>query len=171
MDITEQEVKDIDFWLKFPKKYEALISKEGNLESQVTSFESLTEDIIEKNLLQEQFREYILNLNLDDRKMAILKGLWGIFDSDIKNGEELAKKYNITRERIRQIESSIFKEIRKRKDVVPFASYMYNEEEAMKRLNKYIELYCNGNNNAYLDQEFFESIGMKNRVGTTRHIK
>lgn len=171
INITEQSANEIGLCLKFPEKYEKLIKKEGDLESQVTSFESLTEEIVEEKLFQEQFRDYILNLNLDDRKIDILKGLWGIFDSDIKNGEELAKKYNITRERIRQIESSIFKEIRKRKDVVPFASYMYNEEEAMKRLNKYIELYCNGNNNTYLDQEFFESIGMKNRVGTTRHIK
>lgn len=167
MNITEQEVSAIAFWTRFSKKYNALIRKEGNLESQVTSIEASTEEIIEKQCLQEQFREYILSLDFDDIKLSILKELWGIFDSEVKSAVELAKIYSLSRERIGQIEGALLKKIRKRVDVNAFASYMDNEEESLKRLNKYRELYCinsKGRKCTYLDSDFFESIGFKNRV-------
>ncbi len=163
INMTEQEVKEFDFWTKFPKKYERLIKNEGYLESLVTSFENLPEEIVEKKNLQEQFRKYILKLTLDDRDLSILKGLWGIFDSEYKSGVELGELFNVTKERIRQREAKIFKKIRERSDINPFASYLDEEEESIKRLNQYRNLYKNGGAGPYLNDEFFESIGISNR--------
>ena len=55
-------------------------------------------------------------LSLNDREQEIIKMRHGLFGSSKKTLEEIGKQYNVTRERIRQIENSSLKKINKKFD-------------------------------------------------------
>ena len=55
---------------------------------------------------------------LNEREQMIIKLLFGIDDVRSRTLEEVGKVYNVTRERIRQIEEKAFQKLRKNKKLV-----------------------------------------------------
>jgi RNA polymerase primary sigma factor len=66
--------------------------------------------IVMHEALKEQL-EQILN-GLADRESGIIKMRFGIEDGEPKTLEEIAGRYGVTRERIRQIEAKVMKKLR-----------------------------------------------------------
>lgn len=84
-------------------------------ENELGNLISSDEDSIEEKLDKEElnkYLEYILNCKLKEREREIIKYRFGFYDEKIMTLDELGKKYNITREAIRQIEKRVLRKIR-----------------------------------------------------------
>ncbi|HUS15435.1 MAG TPA: sigma-70 family RNA polymerase sigma factor [Chloroflexia bacterium] len=63
-----------------------------------------------RQLLREEVRKVLLNLNERERRIVELR--YGLIDGKQRTLEEVAQEFNITRERIRQIETKILRKLR-----------------------------------------------------------
>ena len=70
----------------------------------------------EKNMLRENILATMQGLN--EREQMIIKLRFGIDDGRSRTLEEVGKVYNVTRERIRQIEEKALQKLRKNKKLV-----------------------------------------------------
>jgi len=95
----------------------------------------------EDESVEEKFetQELLLKLNklineakLTERELDILKSRFGFGDNKPKSLEEIGKKYNLTRERIRQIENDLLCKLRKTKGVEELSEYMEFPEKSLK---------------------------------------
>ena len=70
-------------------------------------------------------REYIIEIvkELPDREGKILEMRFGLIDSIAHTLEEVGKKFNVTRERIRQIEAKALEKIREMKGIDKIKDY------------------------------------------------
>ena len=73
-------------------------------------------DDIESEVLSKYAVQELMNiidkLNLKDREKNILNARFGINDGEFKTLEEVGKEYNVTRERVRQIEAKALRKLR-----------------------------------------------------------
>ena len=65
------------------------------------------------NIYYQKILDIILKMNLSDRELDILKRRFGIFESKIQCYQELAKEYNVSIHRIRDIEAKTIRKIRR----------------------------------------------------------
>ncbi len=108
-----------------------LVSEE-NIEEQVIS-SSLTKEI--DNLLEK--------CNLRPIEKDIIKLRYGINTEKPLTLEEIGDLYNVTRERIRQIEAQAFKKLRRSRYIKGFADYMDHPNEALEQISKFRQIYAN----------------------------
>lgn len=73
----------------------------------------LPEEIVEKNQLKEIMADVIDNVLTSDREKKVLRLRFGIGDEIPRTLEQVAAVYNVTRERVRQIESKAIKKLRR----------------------------------------------------------
>ena len=73
-------------------------------------------------LLEEQVEEILQCLT--DREKRIIQLRFGFVDGKIWTLEEVGKEFNVTRERIRQIEAKALRHLRSRRDIMKFKSYL-----------------------------------------------
>lgn len=122
-DATEEEIGEI---LGYSAKKVASIQRIAvdpiSLETPIGDENSQLGDIIEdkhsdtpdkvvgNNMLRKQL--YTLVEKLPDREAKIIKLRFGLDDGEVKTLEEVGKIFNITRERIRQIEAKAIKKLR-----------------------------------------------------------
>ena len=69
-----------------------------------------TEDIVEKKLLREDIEEALSTLL--PREERIIRLRYGIDDGKFRSLEQVGKEFNVTRERIRQIEAKALRKMR-----------------------------------------------------------
>lgn len=67
-------------------------------------------EVVMYGALKEQL-ERILE-GLSEREEGIIKMRFGLEDGEVKTLDEIAKRYNVSRERIRQIESKVMRKLR-----------------------------------------------------------
>lgn len=68
------------------------------------------EDIVAAKMLREQLEEVLDTLT--DREQKVLRLRFGLLDGRARTLEEVGRKFNVTRERIRQIEAKALKKLR-----------------------------------------------------------
>ncbi|MCA9356513.1 MAG: sigma factor-like helix-turn-helix DNA-binding protein [Candidatus Paceibacterota bacterium] len=94
---------------------------------------------------------------LQDRAYEVIAGRYGLVDEEKKTLEAIGKKYNITRERVRQIESAALASIRKSDNYKDVASIFEELEEIIQEMGSVVS-----------EDELLESI-TKDRL-TQNHI-
>ena len=76
----------------------------------------VTEATLNYNINKETLYGIFNDCGLTDREKYVLIHRYGLYNSDIKTLEQLGKEFNLTRERIRQIEVAALKKLRKPKN-------------------------------------------------------
>ena len=88
-------------------------------------------------VLQTEVRELLEHSGLSKREREILERRFGILDGKVYTLQEVGNIFDITRERVRQLESKALKKLRNSRKIMKFASYMDNPEEARNNITSY----------------------------------
>ena len=105
-----------------------------------SSDESL-ETIAIKKYLSSGLTELLNKCHLKPRELEVLMLRYGLNGDDPLTLEEIGRKYNLTRERVRQMESSALMRIRRSPYVKLFAEYTSNPAKSMENIKKMREAY------------------------------
>ncbi len=110
--IEEEELENIKKYFEELVSLEYLIQQEteGSINSQFYNFDKSPLDIVFEQLLKKDIYK-ILNL-LNPREKEVILYRMGFIDNNPKTLEEIGKIFNVTRERIRQIESKAIRKLR-----------------------------------------------------------
>lgn len=87
---------------------------------------STPDDIIVNASLSDEFKMIFQKANLSEREIEVLSFRFGLVDNDEWTLEKIAKLYNLTRERVRQIEDKALKKLRKISVQQGIKSYLYS---------------------------------------------
>ena len=126
-----------------------LVGDKNNTEIEdfIPSSEEEIEDIVIAEGLPQEIKKLFKNCNLKEREITVLTLRYGLDGKGIRTLESVGKKYNLTRERIRQIEKQAIIKIRKSKYIEDFAVYMQYPERALENIEKYRESYVKNKKN------------------------
>lgn len=105
-----------------------------------SSDESLETIAIKKDL-SSGLTELLNKCHLKPRELEVLMLRYGLNGDDPLTLEEIGRKYNLTRERVRQMESSALMRIRRSPYVKLFAEYTSNPAKSMENIKKMREAY------------------------------
>lgn len=105
-----------------------------------SSDESLETVAIKKDL-SSGLTELLNKCHLKPRELEVLMLRYGLNGDDPLTLEEIGRKYNLTRERVRQMESSALMRIRRSPYVKLFAEYTSNPAKSMENIKKMREAY------------------------------
>lgn len=105
-----------------------------------SSDESLETVAIKKDL-SSGLTELLNKCHLKPRELEVLILRYGLNGDDPLTLEEIGRKYNLTRERVRQMESSALMRIRRSPYVKLFAEYTSNPAKSMENIKKMREAY------------------------------
>ena len=110
-------------------------SEDGSDESELMEFvENTGSEDPNKKLFLEQFREVVFNVpNLSDKEKRVIALRFGFVDGRTHTLEEVGKEFNVTRERIRQIEAKALVKLRQNHDVKKFSPYYEEDEKKLSR--------------------------------------
>lgn len=103
--------------------------------------ESLEKSAIKKDL-SARMSGLLKKCSLNEKEIDVLSSRYGLNDIDVLTLEELGSKYNVTRERIRQIEARALKKIRNSIYIKEFADFTNNPDKAIDNLMKMREAYA-----------------------------
>ena len=121
------------------------LGDEEDLELQdvIADEEHMVDDEVIRAALSTDINRLFEKCNLTPKEIDILTMRFNLDGNGKHTLEETGLKYNISRERIRQIEAKALKRIRNSKYIKEFAVYMDNSDKALERLsrirNGYIE--------------------------------
>lgn len=107
------------------------------LEATIPSDEKPLEDVAITTELQKLIQTLFKKCALDKREIGILLLRYGFTNEGTLTLEEIGQKYNITRERVRQIETNALLKIRRSKFIEKFAIYMDNPQKAINHLQTF----------------------------------
>lgn len=105
-----------------------------------SSDESLETVAIKKDL-SSGLTELLNKCHLKPRELEVLMFRYGLNGDGPLTLEEIGRKYNLTRERVRQMESSALMRIRRSPYVKLFAEYTSNPAKSMENIKKMREAY------------------------------
>ena len=105
-----------------------------------SSDESLETIAIKKDL-SSGLTDLLNKCHLKPRELEVLMLRYGLNGDDPLTLEEIGRKYNLTRERVRQMESSALMRIRRSPYVKLFAEYTSNPAKSMENIKKMREAY------------------------------
>ena len=95
------------------------------------------ENDINSSILHESIVKIFDSAKLKDREKRVLILRYGLDYGEPRTLDEIGKIFGITRERIRQIEVSSLKKIRRCKNIESFTVYMDNPDEAFNKIMEY----------------------------------
>lgn len=104
-----RDVNSIDESL-YQNKGKMTSHNDVQVKERIASFETEPSNINEKNSLREELRRSMRNLS--EREAQIVEMRFGLKDGNQMTLEEIGKMFNVTRERIRQIESRALSKMR-----------------------------------------------------------
>ena len=116
------------------------------LEDFIPANEDTLDDIATTNIMQHQVRKLLEDCNLKPREIEVLMLRFGFSGKRPMKLEEIGKKFDITRERVRQIESSALMKIRKSRYIKSLSDYMPNPDTAIKNIDFFREEYSKSGN-------------------------
>ena len=122
----------------------------------IASDEPLPEDIYIDKMLIKYIKDLLENANIKERDKEIIKMRFGFTDGKPHTLEEVGHKFNVTRERIRQIEVKVLKILRSNKDTRSLAIYMDNPDIALKNLDRLKRMAYKKRNISSSDLEYQE---------------
>ncbi len=100
----------------------------------IPSSDEKPEDEIINNNIREQLKNLIGTIGLSSREIEVLSLRYGLDGGEPLTLEKIGKIYNVTRERIRQIEASALKKIRKSNRISDFSIYMQNPDKSLENI-------------------------------------
>ncbi len=107
----------------------------------VPSSEETPEEKAITHSLSSQVRSLLEKCNLTPREMDVILLRNGFYGGEPKTLEAIGKKYNLTRERIRQIEAKAYVKLRQSKYIKALADYMEHPEDSIQNIEDYREHY------------------------------
>ena len=113
LDMSEEKVNEIMQIAREPASLETPIGEEddSNLGDFVADSNTLTpEGNVESVMLREQINVLLGDLKDRERQVIVLR--FGLEDGHPRTLEEVGKEFNVTRERIRQIEAKALRKLR-----------------------------------------------------------
>lgn len=110
--------------------------KETELGDFIADEDAYVEEIYINNNLSEEIRQLLIKCNLKEREMAIIIRRFGLNGRDPETLASISETYNMTRERVRQIEKKAIRKIRNSSHIKAFANYMNNPTRALESLGK-----------------------------------
>lgn len=99
------------------------------------------ERICSNIMLSEDLLYLINNSDLTDSELEIIKYLYGLDNYDIMSQSEIARLFNVSRERIRLAEANALRKIRNNSLTDNFIVYMNNSKECAINIKKYRHAY------------------------------
>lgn len=129
--------------------------EDTELENFIPATDETPEDVAIAGTMQYQVKKLLEDCNLKPREIEILMLRFGFNDREPMTLEEVGKKFEITRERVRQIEAKALMKIRRSKHIKELAEYMQDSEQALENIEEFRERYRKtGNfNKAYLKDD------------------
>lgn len=101
------------------------------------SDEEPPDDIISKRYLPQYIKKLIIYSNLSEREILVLMFRYGLIDEQTKTLEEISKIFDLSRERIRQIEIKALNKIRQSDLTKQFVDYAGNPDKALEYISSY----------------------------------
>lgn len=114
---------------------------EEELENFISLEQEDIEDVTIKNIAQNEVIRLLEKCDLTTREMNVLIMRFGINNTIPLTLDEIGKKYNLSRERIRQIEAKALMKIRKSEYIELLAVYMQNPDKALENIEYFREKY------------------------------
>ena len=106
----------------------------------------MLEDVVEKNILHAEIMNLISKCGLSEREKQIIIDRFGLEDGEVKTLEMIGSKYNLTRERIRQLETNAIKKLRRSRYIKAFSSYLDDPEAAIDSIDDFRFIYSDSDN-------------------------
>lgn len=116
--------------------------QESELGDFIPSTEDTPEDIVLSETLKKHVEELLHKFKLNEREVEIIKLRYGFDGNPPMTLSEVSRKYNVTRERVRQIEAGVIGRIRRSRYIKDFAIYMQSPDKSIENINKYREDYA-----------------------------
>ena len=108
-------------------------------------FVSSDEENVDEIVIRKELKPLLLKIldecKFSERDKEILFLRYGFDDGQPKKLDEIAKKFSLTRERVRQIESTCIKKLRNHISIEDLAVFTDNPQESINRIEKYKTLY------------------------------
>lgn len=95
------------------------------------------EEEIITNEKKEAVRRLIYNSGLTEQERSIILLRFGFYDEQVHSLSDIAKKYNLTPQRINQVEIKALRKLRDTKNIEDFAIYMDNPESCLENLKQF----------------------------------
>lgn len=148
LSITAEEVERLYIIKNDAGSINALIGEDGETELEyfIPASDTTIEDEIIDSTLQSEVRNLLYECNLDDREIDIIMLRYGFNNRSPMTLEEVGKKYGITRERVRQIESRALRRLRNSRHIKKLAVYMQNPDESVDNIGTFRKKYSTEGN-------------------------
>ena len=114
--------------------------EESKLEDFIPDSSDFVSDFLRQDM-QENVRKLLVNAKLKEIEKEVLFLRYGIGMEQPVTLQKIAKKYGVSRERIRQIEAQAIVKVRKSARILSYADYMDHPEKAVKRILEYRQSY------------------------------
>ena len=161
MELSVSEVSDLQQLQIDVVSINAIIGdeKEKELENFIVSSDESPEDIATKENMQQDVKNLLISCNLKPRERDILILRYGLDGKEPMTLVEIGKIYNLTRERVRQIESNALKKIRKSNFVKRLVDYTESPTKSLLNIEMYRQIYKeDGNSNRAFLRRFGDKI-------------
>ena len=153
MHISVKEVYDISQLQTELISLNTPISEEEDteLESLIESGDELVEDIVINKYFKKDIKKILENCFLTEKEIDILFLRHGFNSDKIITLAEIGEKYNVTRERIRQLEKKAIIKIILSKHSDALAEYTSNPDQTLQNIHKFREEYIKKHKNTSRD--------------------
>lgn len=161
MELSVSEVSDLQQLQIDVVSINAIIEdeKEKELENFIVSSDDTPEEIATKENMQQDVKNLLISCNLKSRERDILILRYGLDGKEPMTLVEIGKIYNLTRERVRQIESNALKKIRKSNFVKRLVDYTESPTKSLLNIEMYRKIYKeDGNSNRAFLRRFGDKI-------------
>lgn len=161
MELSVSEVSDLQQLQIDVVSINAIIEdeKRTELEDFIVSTDESPEDIATKENMKHDINNLLISCNLKPRERDILILRYGLDGKEPMTLVEIGKIYNLTRERVRQIESNALKKIRKSNFVKRLVDYTESPTKSLLNIEMYRQIYKeDGNSNRAFLRRFGDKI-------------
>lgn len=161
MELSVSEVSDLQQLQIDVVSINAIIGdeKEKELENFIVSSDDTPEEIATKENMKQDINNLLISCNLKPRERDILILRYGLDGKEPMTLVEIGKIYNLTRERVRQIESNALKKIRKSNFVKRLVDYTESPTKSLLNIEMYRQIYKeDGNSNRAFLRRFGDKI-------------
>lgn len=139
MSISESEVIKLNSYRIKEKSLNTKIGidEDNELGDFIPSTECSLDETIAKTDLKIQVKKLLENTGLTEIEKEIIKLRFGFVDNEIKTLESISKEFNLSRERIRQLEITALRKIREYANIESYTVYMDDPNKAKKNIENY----------------------------------
>ena len=140
MNVSNAKIMELQDIKKFNMiSINELIQDDDNreLENIISNLEESLDEIIFRSTLRDYMLLLFEKCNLNEIEKNVLKLRFGFVNDRMYTFEEIGKKYNMTKQRVYQINRDAIDKIRISEYIIDFLVYMQNPDVALKNLAKY----------------------------------